>query len=253
MPYGSGIRNTTRKPPFTPGMRVNQDHPLNQGLVAWWPLIQFSPQVLYDVVAARHLTAAPAGGIPFSGSDKGTSANLLNTVPDYYSAALVDIGYSPSHPLTLTCWYRPGSLSLDQPPIGLASTINSTSTSHWCICFKGSTAGDYVNARISTGAGAVASISAASFVLNTWYHAVAVYISNTSRFLYLDGVISPESTSDRNPAASVAYVSVGNVRNDFICTGRIADVSIYNRALSQTEVLGLYQSTYGTPDNPRLI
>jgi hypothetical protein len=84
-------------------------------------------------------------------------------------------------------------------------------------------------------------------IANTWYHVVLVrsgVTGNWSATIYLNGIADGTATSAGNPNTSVNDASIGRdpggggAGRNF--PGLIADVHIYNRAMSASEVLELY-------------
>jgi hypothetical protein len=78
-----------------------------------------------------------------------------------------------------------------------------------------------------------------------WHHIVGVYDGpNTRLDLYVDGVLSTASLEGTIPASISSQsrpIYIGNDNGSFRAyQGSIDDVRIYNRAISSTEVLQLY-------------
>ena len=87
------------------------------------------------------------------------------------------------------------------------------------------------------------------FSTGTWTCITAVYVNatNTNFKIYKDGI--SQSTSTSGTGGSVGYsstlnASIGADRSNYL-NGKIANVHIYNRALSSTEVLHNYNALKG--------
>jgi len=76
---------------------------------------------------------------------------------------------------------------------------------------------------------------------NTWYHVVVTY-NSTTRKIYLNGVQDASANPSSVPAVSGSVLDIGmNTDYDWPFTGKIDEVRIYGRELSQSEVTELYQ------------
>jgi hypothetical protein len=93
----------------------------------------------------------------------------------------------------------------------------------------------------SDGAG---SILDAYFPLNQWHHIVAIASSNYKR-LYIDGELAAYNDVG-GVAHSGAPIYVGYYGYSYYWDGMIDDVAIFNRVLTQEEIISLYNGTYNT-------
>ena len=85
-------------------------------------------------------------------------------------------------------------------------------------------------------------LSSTSLANNTWYYAVGTYNNGVSN-LYLNAVLSRTSTySAANYTSFNAPVIIGQYSTFGNLSGNIANVQIYNRALSATEVAQNYNA-----------
>ena len=78
--------------------------------------------------------------------------------------------------------------------------------------------------------------------LNTWYHVVATISTDNVKKLYVDGTFIVSGTTGIVVQANSDPVHIGNDFSDGIryMNGSIDEVRIYNKELSASEVLGLY-------------
>jgi hypothetical protein len=77
--------------------------------------------------------------------------------------------------------------------------------------------------------------------LNTWFHTVCVY-DGTTAFLYVNGILATSASKSWN-TNDVGRAYLGRqVDNGQYWTGHIAQVQLYNRVLSATEVLQAYNA-----------
>ncbi len=98
--------------------------------------------------------------------------------------------------------------------------------------------------------GSVDNADASSSGLNvagsTWYHVVGVYdddISGDDTFLYVNGALeASDEVNGYQPSSD--RIAIAGWRTDTRLTGKIDDVSIFNRSLSADEIEDIYLGTY---------
>jgi len=96
--------------------------------------------------------------------------------------------------------------------------------------------------------GGSASATGGSISNNTWHHVCGVNRSTTSRELYLDGVSVGTDNTLSTPAAMDRMTIAGNsARTANWMDGRIAEIGIWNVALSPLEVQQLGQWRHAPP------
>ncbi len=91
-----------------------------------------------------------------------------------------------------------------------------------------------------------------TYGIGQWHHAAVVRDSNTSRKLYIDGIEVGSSTEDIGAFNEHLQLFIGALRPGMLrdWNGAIDDVRIYNRPLSQTEILQVMNKIFvieGTP------
>jgi hypothetical protein len=85
-------------------------------------------------------------------------------------------------------------------------------------------------------------ISTTSVVNNTWTHVVYTFNSNIVK-LYINGVLKNQYTVNPLPNNSGNYFFGASLSGaDQYYLGKLDDIGIWNRALTQDEIIGLYQS-----------
>jgi len=86
--------------------------------------------------------------------------------------------------------------------------------------------------------------TASSPSTNTWHHIVGVVQNNAPYKIYIDGVDSGCSPAVHStPSRNLANIlQIGGAASEFL-NGTIDDVSIWNRALSASEIQSLYSSS----------
>ncbi len=152
------------------------------------------------------------------------------------SSQYLDVGSTPvtAAPLTLAAWFRTGlSTSVDRVLVGLFDGASN----NWF--FIEDYASD-VDASIHDPPGQSDAL-AGTVTTNAWQHAAGVYASTTSHTAYLNGVAGTTNTTSRTPLTTTRIVvGRGQPAAPFgYMNGDIADVAIWNVALSGAEVASL--------------
>jgi hypothetical protein len=137
-------------------------------------------------------------------------------------------------PFTIACWAWVNNISSTKALVSLNQNSGTNrfvmSVAHAILRFGDSGTG-----------GAIATGTVAA---NTWFHACAVEASTTSRFCYRDGANAGQNTTFRNPTL-INALNIGTTINTGSITqllaGRIAEVGIWNAALTAEEVASLAQ------------
>ena len=138
-----------------------------------------------------------------------------------------------SYPFTMSAWCY-----ADGPSTGYYGTVMGISAGgtneYWRIWR------DVGNLRwsVSTVASGQVIITTTAAAVDAWHHVVFVETSNVSRVSYLNGTAGTPNTTDRAPA-SVDTLGVGNRGLVNQWTGRLAEVSVWDAALSAPEVAAL--------------
>ena len=141
-------------------------------------------------------------------------------------------------PLTLACWFRSASTTTNQRLVG----IYNDASNYWDLGIRGADAGDPVAAVVNAQAQSsnVQIVpTTAGYTANTWHHAAGVFSSSTSRTAYLDGGNSATGTTNlTNPNGATSEIGrfVGAIQ---YMNGQIAEVGIWNAALTAAEVASL--------------
>jgi hypothetical protein len=129
--------------------------------------------------------------------------------------------------------------------MGIAGTKQTASNTGWVFCVNRTTAGNLT--YFHTG-GSVLQV-AAGIVTGTWYYACATYdVTTATATLYLNG------SAIGSPATSFSAITTSTFNgivaaednifsNPFI--GNIANLAIYNRALSAAEILQNFNALRG--------
>lgn len=150
-----------------------------------------------------------------------------------YSASI-----SPTNQISVCCWAQ---LTAN------CQTIIRKNTSDYLLEWGdglSGTAGSHLQWYLNTGAGAYMLYSNNPLNYNTWYHLVGTYTAAIGGSLFANGSALSVSTNGANTGtilSSGSYLRVGAYLLEYFI-GNIAQVSIYNKALSATEVQKLYNA-----------
>lgn len=177
-------------------------------------------------------SSANYGSIVFDGVNDYVGSNTnINTGQDF----------------TATAWINPALLGSTRCAI-VSNSYNSTSRNGWYLC----TAGGNTNNTFFFSVGNDASYriaSANTLTLNQWVNVTAVCTSGGNIVLYKNGTETTYAASSLTTGTvtytstqlNIGYRFVGGQSDPF--KGNIAQVTVYNRALSAAEVLQNYNAT----------
>lgn len=159
----------------------------------------------------------------------------LNGTSSYIGATSTPV---TGPPFTMACWFNPLSDSLG----GVIMSIgNSAAADRFQLGANGDQPNDPITFYAQQGA-SNATASATGYLLNTWQHAAAVCSGNASRSIFRNGAQKATNTTSIIPA-SVNSILIGarwsaGARGAFF-NGRVAEVGIWNVALTDDEVVSL--------------
>lgn len=227
------------------GNPVAHDHPLNQGLVAWWlPLPNNQGGgTLFDIEGGNHgtLTSGPTW-VAGTGQSQAVSFDGSN---DY---AAVPVAAS-TYPFTLMVFARCRNATSYAPCIGVGVAAGVTLGR---IGFRGDVGGDPVEAVTTGTSGVYSANSATGFAANEWTLVTGVFRANNDASVYrntlrTNGSGTPGTTASPNQASLGADHSRGSFAAVDLAAGWV-----FNRALSDDDVGGwLGQVWGGYPDTLR--
>jgi hypothetical protein len=150
----------------------------------------------------------------------------------------LSIGSAPATalPITMACWFNSDSTTVNQRLVGLYES----GSSYVDLGIRGADAGDPVAAVANTNGTVQIVGTTAGYSANTWHHACGVFTSTTSRTAYIDGGNSATGTNTIAQVGNISTTRIGNFFTDIqYMDGRIAEVGIWNVALTQPEIASL--------------
>lgn len=149
-------------------------------------------------------------------------------------------------PMTMSLWYYPYTVGSVQRRLGV---IGYDAADHWNLMIETTDVPRWRARASSLNSDAIATSQVND---NQWNHCCGVEASSTSRFVWLNGVKSPENTINRSPLLS-NETSIGNrkwVGSESPALGRIAHFAVWNIALSDSDVAALAVGALPTEVRP---
>ena len=162
---------------------------------------------------------------PTYNSSNGGSV-VFDGTDDY---CLAGSGLAITGNLTVTAWVRPTSFA------NQGNIVSKTVNLGYRMRFQSDgTFWMYSNTNTIT--------SPSAYTINNWFHTVGVF-SSTGLRMYINGSLVQSNGTAFSPSYFSSSFTVGGFSNyQELFQGRIANVSVYNRALSATEVLQNYNA-----------
>ena len=218
-----------------------RQHPRYAGCLAHWPMVDNGGTTVYDIAGGGNyngtltnmdptnewVTTPERLGLDFDGTnDYVTYGDVLSTTSRTYS-----------------CWIKtpdPNSTSPDLHGCMMSKwQAGGTQAILWFQTADNLAWGDTVSARLLWAGGATAASD------NAWHHVCATR-DGTNGAIYFDGASKATGTGFVDQSSSVAFF-VG-AYNPVAPTGRfpgiIADVRVYDRALTAAEAYSLYDEPW---------
>ena len=192
-------------------------------MVAWLP----GDGNTNDIAGTNHGTLQ--NGATFAPGRVGQAFSLNGTgafvqAPD--SPAL-----NPGSQLTIDAWINPVSLVSNGQANRIVDKITGGSTNGYNFDIRLGRLRAIFGGNILTGAAVIP--------LNTWTHVAAVY-DGTQLKLYVNGMLDAVSTAGGVIPSNTLPLRIGADSNgNSLFDGRIDEVEIFNRALSQSEILAI--------------
>lgn len=143
-------------------------------------------------------------------------------------------------PLTLACWFFPDSITANYL---LFQISDGTTTNRFSLAALGAFTGDPLRASVTGTGGEASANSQVGFIENNWQHACGVFPSNNSQIVYLNGSNPATNTTTANTPIGINKIDIAfrmssGVPGLFL-DGRLAEVGIWNAALTAAEVASL--------------
>ncbi len=235
------------------GTNANSNDTLLNGLRGYWKMDEPSANTCSGGVndscdSSNHLLDGPWTGNVARVSGKFGGATSYDGSGDY-----INFGNAPqlqiTTDITISAWVYSTNVSTnDYGSIVTKFTDGGADTKRAYRLNQQISSGTMQFCSGNTGApaGTVCITSSSQITANTWYHVVGVK-SGTEGFIYINGVqvayssSMPSTIFNTTASALIGYSGSATAQQYF--TGNLDEVRIYNRGLSQTEVVSLYNWT----------
>ena len=194
------------------------------GLVGWWP---FNGNTNDESGNGLNGTGA---GSPTLTQDRLSVANKAYSFDGIDDYIVVTRNYQSA--FSLSIWFNPTTSPVYNP---LVDAFDA----NWEVQLY-NTSPDYVS--FITSASYQEFISTQTTTNNSWYHLVCTYSSNTVTF-YINGIQTDQYTVNPLPNNNGNYYFGASLTGaDQFYNGKLDDIGIWNRSLTQAEVTDLYNS-----------
>lgn len=225
-------RYSTRPPLGTP---LNPAHPLNRGLVVYWPMAEGAGGKTMDLSGNGnhgHLTNIVQG--PTSGWTGGNFGGAMSF--DGVNDAINAEGFvHKASAFSVSFWILGLSRSNYNQTINIGGAWGS-------FVFHTDSGGAIFVGTDQTLRFATSELPSNTFVLNKWQHFIYTHNGTTGEF-YKDGVRRAGPKAQNITAAGNGF-NIQQVVGSNRVHGSISEVRIYNRALSASEVRQLYTDPF---------
>ncbi|MGO9201638.1 MAG: LamG-like jellyroll fold domain-containing protein [Limisphaerales bacterium] len=196
--------------------------PAPAGIIAWWP----GNGTFQDVVSG--FDGTPAGQVTFEQAEVGQGFHLVNSS----ISATGTFDFSASNAMSIELWFE---LNVDTSYNGLVSALGCC-TYRFMVDPSG---------HLLYNPGTFDNISVGPVLnLGQFYHAAMVVIGGGEALIYLDGQLISSSTNGVPPvlpSVSTFLLGAGESSGSWPMQDGVLDaVSIYNRALSASEIADIY-------------
>ena len=216
---------------------MNRRSPQSRGLIAWWPL-GLRPYGQLFGVGTKPILGGANFPIPDPGHRRGmttlfdsSSSQLLR-----YLAAVRD-----TIPITVTAWFRSTTSSSGQTLL----CISDVATDSWWmrLFIRAAAGGQTVLWNIKDAGVQAYADTPQSWTVGHWHFAAGRSIDTNAHAAFLDGRYKGSDVTDVDPdvlnrtTIGATELSIGT---SGYMEGQIADVRVYNKALSDQEIWQMY-------------
>jgi hypothetical protein len=217
------------------------------GLVGWWP---FNGN-------ANDASVNSINGINYGATLTTDRSGNSNSAYLFSGAQWIQCGYNPilnvgSGSFTLSCWAtKTGGNTFQHFITRNEITAWPNATTSYALRYQGPGVGIYASGNATNSNGSIATSSLSN--LSNWNHFIGVYNATTGIIsVYVNGVLSITSPIAANPQSynnngglffGVEHPTVTLPSGPQFLSGKLDDIGIWNRALTQNEITALYTNT----------
>ncbi len=217
------------------------------GLVGWWP---FNGN-------ANDASVNSINGINYGATLTTDRNGNSNSAYLFSGAQWIQCGYNPilnvgSGSFTLSCWAtKTGGNTFQHFITRNEITAWPNATTSYALRYHGPGVGIYASGNATNSNGSIATSSLSN--LSNWNHFIGVYNATTGIIsVYVNGILSITSPIAANPQSynnngglffGVEHPTVTLPSGPQFLSGKLDDIGIWNRALTQSEITALYTNT----------
>jgi len=211
------------------------------GSIAWWPLDETSGTIAADRVG-NHPGAYANGPVPAAGKVRGA---LRFDGSNYVAVADSDQWAFGTSDFTIDLWANwdvPGSGSISEPgDILIGSDEGPGNRNKWFFALGGGVL-DFTVYNVASPPSNFFLVRAPfSPVVGQWYH-LAVTKRGTLFTIFVNGIAVGSEVSSSPIANANAPLTIGQAENIGFMNGRLDEVSVSNRALTQEELKAIFDA-----------
>jgi hypothetical protein len=219
--------------------------PVPSGIISWWP----AGGNALDAIT-NHNNGYPSNGVTYVAGEVGQtfSFNGVNQVVGVPDATSLD----PTNAITLESWIYTSTNSANDA-IAVLGKDNPYGSRQYLLGLAND-AGTWVfRAHIGLPDGLHYFDGSTSILTQTWYHVAMTYDGSYLK-LYVNGSLDGSaSLSGAIITSSEKLLIGGSVPGPWDYNGLVDELSIYNRALSQTEIQAIYNAGAAGKSNPNCV
>lgn len=150
-----------------------------------------------------------------------------------------------SVPLTIAVLFQATNVTTSYALAG--HKRSATSNAGWQMYCAGAATGDPIRINSVEASAQKTADSTAGYTADTWYTAISVFATSTSRSAYLNGTNKGSNTEASVPTMDTMNTYIGCTSNDAdvranYLNGKIAACAFYNTNLSDAQVLALHNA-----------
>lgn len=183
-------------------------------------------------------------GPTFNSANNGSI--VFDGTNDYVSTNIVSLKSLVSRPCSLSVWFKTNiSSSIRQVLIADWNSSGSFETTRLEISGFNITSGKIGGSLVNIYGGSDGTIQSTTTIqTNVWYNVVIQCPTISTTELYLNGILE-NSVSSTEGIIGVGILTIGRAGSfpALYLSGNISNTSIYNRALSSSEILQNYNTT----------
>jgi len=221
------------------GQRADFQHPLMKGCIGWWPLTDGGGGIAKDLARGNDGTAS--GSATFETTSLGVAAEYDGSASFHWLAD----SFSYTTKLTVSCWMRSDGTGVEQPAF-------CKGRSNSCTWWLGTNSSNEIRFATKKG-GSLFRIDHSVTSIADWHHLVLVQqATNPGIQAFVNGVsvYSGGSTGSLHSNSHIPMIGAATLSTstppssveDF--EGNVANVRIWNRVLSDSEVFQLYTNPW---------